>query len=112
MIPRVLFDILLSNGIETACGREIDFHPVVKIFDPCGAAVWLLTEIDPADPRQAFGLCDLGIGCPELGYVDLDELAAVGRAFHHALRIDRAFRPTKRLSEYAAEARRLGRIVA
>jgi hypothetical protein len=112
MIPRVLFDELLANGVETARGKEIDFHPVVKIFDPLGSAVWLLTEIDPADPNLAFGLCDLGFGFPELGYVNLDEMSAVRGSAGQSLRVDRDFRPGKRLSEYADEARHVGRIVA
>lgn len=112
MIPRVLFNELVGNGIVTASGEELDFHPVVKIFDPYGSAVWLLTEVDPADPKQAFGLCDLGFGSPEVGYVDLDELAAIRTDFHQPLKVDRDFRPNKRLSEYAADARRARRIVA
>ena len=50
---------------------EIDFRPVVKLFTPDGAATWLLTEIDPAYQDIVFGLCDLGMGCPELGSVSL-----------------------------------------
>jgi hypothetical protein len=111
MIPRVLLTELLANGAETAKGKEVDFHPLVKIFDPCGGATWLLTEVDPVDPTRAFGLCDLGMGCPELGYVDLDELAAVRNRFGLRLEIDRYFRPSKTLSAYASDARRKGRIV-
>ncbi len=37
----------------------------------------LLTEIDPDDHDHAFGLCDLGMGMPELGWVSLQELATV-----------------------------------
>jgi hypothetical protein len=111
MIPRSLFNVLLANGMETARGREYDFHPVVKLFDPNGSAIWLLTEIDPADPSRAYGLCDLGHGFPELGYVDLDELATARSGFGLPVEIDRSFFPTMRLSEYAAEARRRGRIV-
>jgi len=47
--------------------REIDFRPVAKLYNPCAAATWLLTELDPDDPDIAFGLCDLGMGFPELG---------------------------------------------
>jgi hypothetical protein len=53
--------------------------PVVKLhtlFFPC---VWLLTELDPDDPELAFGLCDLGMGYPEIGWVYLPELAALKR---------------------------------
>jgi hypothetical protein len=30
---------------------EIDFEPVVKLFNSCGAGTWLLTELDPDVPR-------------------------------------------------------------
>ena len=44
---------LLDNGRRQAAVKgtpaEIDFFPVVKLFNPCGAATWLLTEIDPDD---------------------------------------------------------------
>ncbi len=53
----------------------IDFEPVVKLFTPDGNATWLLTELAP-NGYLAFGLCDLGLGEPELGYVSLHELAA------------------------------------
>ena len=35
------------------------------------------TEIDPDDQDIAFGLCDLGMGYPELGSVSLSGLQAV-----------------------------------
>jgi hypothetical protein len=72
---------LLANGrirrdwpMEKA---EPDFFPVVKLFTPDAGATWLLTEIDSDDEDIAFGLCDLGLGYPELGMVSLSELAAV-----------------------------------
>lgn len=111
MIPPILLSELLANGCRTARGKDLDHKPVVRIFDPSGSAIWLLTEVCPADPKIAFGLCDLGQGCPELGYIDLSELAAVRTRFGLRLEIDRHFRPTKTLSEYASEARRKGRIV-
>jgi hypothetical protein len=53
----------------------LDFEPVVKLFTPDGNATWLLTELNPDFDHLAFGLCDLGLGEPELGYVSLHELA-------------------------------------
>jgi hypothetical protein len=111
MIPPSLLWELISNGMERAQGRELDPFPVCKLFDPSGYATWLLTEVSPANPKIAFGLADLGQGCPELGYIDLSELASVRTRFGLRLEIDRHFRPTKRLSEYADEARQKGRIV-
>jgi hypothetical protein len=57
---------LLANGAVSARGENHDPKPVVKLFTPVSNATWLLTELDPADPDVAFGLCDLGLGCPEL----------------------------------------------
>lgn len=92
-----------------------DPRPVVKLFNPVGPATWLLTELKPdedgGEPDIAYGLCDLGQGFPELGYVSLAELREV-RVFGGALGIERDihFNATKTLSGYAEEARRLGRI--
>lgn len=105
---------LLANGRlqREAVGRSVDFVPVVKVFAPDGAATWLLTEIDPDNTDIGFGLCDLGLGCPELGYVSLDELSAVRGRFGLSVEVDRHFRPDRPLSAYAAAARVTGRIVA
>ena len=66
------------NATRTASGKpEMDFMPVVKLFCPWTGATWLLTELDPEDPDIAFGLCDLGLGFPELGSVRISELEAV-----------------------------------
>jgi Protein of unknown function (DUF2958) len=112
---------LLANwrrGIELAdAGRdeEHDPRPVLKLFNPVGAATWLLTELvepeDTEDDTLLFGLCDLGFGSPELGYVSLSELREI-RLFGGALGIERDihFNAKKSLSEYAAKARELGRI--
>jgi hypothetical protein len=89
---------------------EHDPKPVLKIFNPCGAATWLLTEIDEDEPDRAFGLCDLGMGYPELGWVSFEEMASISLPFGMYLERDIHFNAKKPLSEYAAEARRLGRI--
>lgn len=89
----------------------MDPKPVVKVFTPDAGATWLLTEIDPDNPDIAFGLGDLGLGCPELGYVSLTELGAVRGRLGLPVELDRYFRADKPLSAYAAAARAAGRIV-
>ena len=84
---------------------EIDFRPVVKLFTPDGAATWLLTEIDPAYQDIVFGLCDLGMGCPELGSVSLAEIAAIRGQFGLPVERDRHFKASKTISAYAVKAR-------
>ncbi|SFM46337.1 Protein of unknown function [Methylobacterium pseudosasicola] len=72
--------LLLSNGRQ----RDRDHSPVVKLFNPMGPATWLPCELD-ADGDTLFGLCDLGVGEPELGYVSLEELKRSARASQLAL---------------------------
>ncbi len=52
------------------------FLPVVKLFTPDANCTWLLTVLDPQGDN-AFGLCDLGMGFPELGAVSIRELEAL-----------------------------------
>lgn len=97
---------MLEYGRLSASGHEIDPYPVVKLFTPDAGATWLLTELDPEDPDIAFGLCDLGLGFPELGSVRISEIKALRGAFGLPVERDAAFKPTKRLSRYALEAAR------
>jgi hypothetical protein len=104
---------LLANG---AVPQETDHLPVVKYFDPCGAATWIITELTPpeadgVEPDILFGLCDLGFGCPELGYVRLSELRSVTGRLGLGIERDFYFRARYPLSVYAHAADRRGRIV-
>ena len=87
-----------------------DPQPVVHLYLPGSSHQWLLTEIHTEDD-VAFGLCDLGMGFPELGYVDLREVLAAAASVNAELRCNLAFRPVAPLSEYAEQARRAQRIV-
>lgn len=105
---------LCANGAEQAplkgTRQERDFYPVCKLFLPWTSGTWLLTEID--DDGLAFGLADLGMGCPELGYISIDEIWEIrGPA---GLRVERDvhWQATKPLSEYATESRQTGYIKA
>jgi len=101
---------LLLNGQRSAAGKDIDPPPVVKLFLPDGAAAWILTELDPAEPSRAFGLCDLGLGSPELGYVDLNELCRLRGFLKMPIARDVYFIADRPLSAYAREATTAGRI--
>ena len=89
---------------------ETDHRPVIKLFTPDAQATWLLTELDEAE-GLLFGLCDLGVGCPELGYVALAELQSIRGPLGPPIERDRFFQADRALSAYAAEASRAGRIV-
>lgn len=102
---------LLANGRQSLEQENFDPAPVVKLFTPDAGATWLLTEIDPDDHDRGFGLCDLGLGFPELGWVSLAELATVRGGLGLPVERDLHFEAEKRLSAYACEARLAGRIV-
>jgi hypothetical protein len=87
-----------------------DHVPVVKLFDPCGAATWLATELDK-DADTLFGLADLGMGCPEIGSFSLGELAALRLPFGLRIERDLYFRTDQPLSVWADCARSSGSIL-
>ncbi len=92
--------------------KNADFIPVVKLFTPDAGCLWLLTEIDPEFPDLAYGLCDLGMGFPELGSVAISELQSIRGRFGLPVERDLYFAPTKKLSAYVEEACQRGRIDA
>jgi Protein of unknown function (DUF2958) len=111
LITETLRAQLLVNGRQSLDNDDFDPPPVVKLFMPDAAATWLLTEIDPHDHDHAFGLCDLGQGFPELGYVSLAELKSARGRFGLPVERDLHFIATKAISAYAREARLAGRIM-
>ncbi len=102
---------LLANGRITAEGGDHDPQPVVRLFTPDAHATWLLTELDPADGDTAFGLCDIGIGMPELGTVRISELVSIVGPLKLPIERDLYFTAKRTLSEYARLARINGSII-
>ena len=103
LVTPVMREKLLANGA--------DHMPVVKLFNPCGAGTWLVTELDHEDSSVAFGLADLGFGCPEAGSFSLEELEALKGPFGLGIECDLYFEGKFSLSVYAEAARAAGRIV-
>lgn len=107
---------LLANGRVNEVhrlrdGNTEDFKPVVKFFNPMGAATWLFSELD-GNGDTLFGLCDLGFGSPEMGNASLSEIEALTLRGGLKIERDRYFTADKTLTEYANEARGAGRIKA
>ncbi|WOJ91709.1 DUF2958 domain-containing protein (plasmid) [Methylocapsa polymorpha] len=105
LIPEDVRARLLANGAPSQ--REKDHFPVVKLFTPDAHATWLLTELD-SDADLAFGLCDLG--CPELGYVSLTEIASIRGRLGLPVERDVIFKARFPISVYAEAARQVGHI--
>jgi len=59
--------------------EDYDSRPVVvKYFTPDAQCTWFILDgAREGNTWRLFGLCDLGMGCPELGYVMLDDLEKV-----------------------------------
>jgi hypothetical protein len=101
---------IAHRAAQVAEKPEHDPVPVVKFFNPVGAATWLATELD-ADGDTLFGLADLGFGCPELGSFSLREIASVRLPFGMGIERDLGFTSKHRLSTWAEWSRRAGSIV-
>ncbi|MBB5278510.1 hypothetical protein HNR26_004611 [Rhizobium rosettiformans] len=103
---------LLLNGQMSRSQPDFDPVPVVKLFTPDASATWLLTELNPDNSDLAFGLCDLGLGSPELGYVSLAEIARIRGRLRLPVERDRWFCTAEPLSVHLQRARQSGRIAA
>lgn len=101
---------LLANGKRSE-SENYDPYPVVKLFMADAPCTWLLCDLHPNDEDIAFGLCDLGIGFPELGSVCISELTAIRRKIGLPVERDRYWKARGPISAYAAAARRVGHIV-
>jgi len=84
-----------------------DHVPLAKLFNPVGAATWLVTEMDSSGDGL-FGLADLGFGCPELGWFSLSELEAIRLPFGLRIERDLSFRTAHPISVWAEHARTTG----
>lgn len=111
LITRIEREHMLALGHQSAALVDHDPFPVVKLFSPYMGGTWLLTELDPEMPDIAFGLCDLGMGFPELGNVSLGELQAVRVGGCPAVERDRHWQATAPLSAYVDAAFAAGHIV-
>jgi len=84
--------------------KHPDNKPWLKLFNPTGSGTWLISEIKD---DIMYGLCDLGHGSPELGYVSLKELESLKLPFGLGIERDISFEPDRTLGEYADEARKV-----
>ena len=114
LLPHAIRFALRANSmtarIRAERGQGFDPMPVLKLFNPLGAATWIATELDE-DDDSLFGLADLGFGCPELGSFSLREIAAIRLPFGLGIERDLGFAPLQPLSVWAETARRSGSLL-
>ncbi len=102
--------------LDNAQGRNKDGHdpkPVVKMFGG-SAGTWLFSEARVyGDDIEMFGLCDPGLGFPELGYASLNELLSIRfKPFGLPIERDKFWKAQGTLREYADAAHTARRIVS
>jgi hypothetical protein len=104
LITKEIMNKLKKAGAEsvpvTKTGNDI--KPWLKLFNPVGPQTWLIAAISE-DEDTMYGLCDLGLGFPELGYVSLSELKNVDLPFGLKIERDVWWEPDKTLAEYVKE---------
>lgn len=113
LLTKPILEKLIKNFEANKERREntIDFKPVVKFFGG-SSATWLISEYDQEND-EFFGLCDPGLGFPELGYVSKAELFSVKfPPFGLGVERDRHFKADKTLNEYTEIAKIKRRIIA
>lgn len=115
LLPDNLREALRANAIRQGIAlrgglAEPDFVPLLKLFNPLGAATWLATEL-AEDGDTLFGLADLGFGCPELGTFSLSEIAAIRLPYGMGMERDLAFETLHPLSVWATWSCRSGSIL-
>jgi hypothetical protein len=106
---------MLENGRQRVGAGDDDTRgllPVVRLFTSDANCNFLLAALEADDPDVAYGLCDLGMGFPELCRIRVSELESLRGEEGKPVERDPGFRPDKTLAEYAAEARSSGRIEA
>lgn len=95
---------MIQNHHDIQYGRADDHPPVVRLF--CANATWLLSDVDAFYDDIAFGLCDLGLGSPELGYVSISDLEnSEHPILHIPVERDIYFEASYPMSVYAEAAR-------
>ncbi len=113
-LPHAILSALRANArasrLHEQRDERFDPFPVVKFFNPVGAATWIATELYD-DGDTLFGLADLGFGCPEMGVFSLTEIAGVRLPFGLFIERDEHFEPLAPLSTWAETARRAGAII-
>jgi hypothetical protein len=110
LTPALRIDLRINAEVAARGEPGHDPAPLLKLFNPVGAATWLATELD-VDHDTLFGLADLGFGCPELGSFSVSEIAGLRLPFGLRIERDLTFASAVPLSVWADTARRAGSIM-
>ena len=90
LITKEIEKKLNNTPIYSKDGQGVDAEIIVKFFNPCGAATWLITEAEKQDNGDylLYGYITLGYGY-EWGYVMLSELQNIRNGYGLGIERDR-----------------------
>lgn len=80
----------IQNKLQKAAHSSM--KPIVKFFNPCGAATWLICSMEENNDTM-WGYADLGMGCVEFGTISLSELQSVRLPFNLKIERDLHWQP-------------------
>jgi hypothetical protein len=108
---RLVDPVILERLKQNNLNKDADHMPVVRYFTPWSRASWLIVDIDVDDGDTMYGLCDLGVGEANLGYVLLSDLEDIVGPRDMRVERDVNWKPTRRISDYARAAQVAKRVI-
>lgn len=84
--PKTFTNLEALPALYATDGTKGD-RPAVKLFDAAGQAFWVIWEYN-AETKEGFGYADLGLGFPELGYINVAEIETLGIRIEQDIWVD------------------------
>ena len=88
---------LITKAIQEKLDQDAGqgTKPIFKLFNPCGAATWVICGQDQENKDVLWGIADLGMQCVEYGTISLSELQNLRLPFGLKIERDLHFDPER-----------------
>jgi hypothetical protein len=103
LLTKEILKALPAIGATSEMSAENVKVPL-KLFNPCGAQSWFITEYN-AETREAFGYVT-GMGNDELGYISMEEVETVRLPFGLKIERDMHWDMSNTLAQVMAESKK------
>lgn len=106
LFTRSDIELLYFNGLPSETGK--DHFPVVKLFRPNSNDIWLLSELNPNNSLQFWGLSGQGLWSLTVGTTDYRDLISGKNNAKERIVRDHYFSPRYPISVYISAAFAVG----